>query len=265
MKEILNHISIATEIDADLTHFISDPDFPQYGYGIFQASVLARALSMSTITVIELGVAGGNGLISMEEFARRISPRTSVDIRIVGFDLGSGMPSPVDYRDLPYIWRQGFFKMDQELLRSSLSSSELRLGDVRVSGREFMDEKPPAIGFISFDLDYYSSTSNAMNQLLSGNSERYLPRVLCYFDDTVGSNEEFHSEYTGELLAIREFNNQSMERKLSKINGLRYKVGKFDGPWVEGMYVLHIFDHPRYGEYVFSKNDRQFPLILNES
>ncbi len=41
---------------------------------------------------------------------------------------------------------------------------------------------------------------------------------------------------------------------------MRYKVMPFDGPWVEGAYVLHVFDHPRYGDYVYPSRDRQFDL-----
>ena len=39
---------------------------------------------------------------------------------IYGFDLGTGLPKPKDYRALPYHWREGFFSMDEQNLRSKL-------------------------------------------------------------------------------------------------------------------------------------------------
>src|SRR5690606_4085480 len=39
---------------------------PQYAYGIHRACDLARKLGIPRITAIELGVAGGNGLVAME-------------------------------------------------------------------------------------------------------------------------------------------------------------------------------------------------------
>jgi hypothetical protein len=235
-------------------------DFQQYVYGVVQAASLARQLKLPAMTVLELGVAGGNGLVELERLCPEIGAENQLRIRIVGFDLGSGMPQPVDYRDMPYIWQRGFFKMDEARLRSRLTSAELILGDIAEMGPSFMASIPPPIGFISFDLDYYSSTMAAMRGLLNHAPEFYLPRVFCYFDDTVGPHEELHSEFTGELLAIREFNETGQYRKLAKINGLRYKLLPHEEPWVNGMYVLHIFDHPQYNQYVFTQPDRQFHL-----
>lgn len=239
---------------------VQTSSFPQYAYGILQAAVLAQKLKICSITVAELGVAGGNGLLELDRLGRTIGSEWQVDIKTIGFDLGAGMPEPVDYRDMPYIWQRGFFKMDEELIRSRLASTNLIIGDIAETGSAFMKTSPEPIGFLSFDLDYYSSTVSAMQNLLNDEPERYLPRVFCYFDDTIGFHEEFHSEFTGELLAIREFNNAHQHRKLAKVHGLRYKLLPLEEPWIDAMYVLHMFDHPRYNEYVYSEPDRQFPL-----
>lgn len=237
-------------------------DFHQYAYGVLGAVELAAALGLPDVSLLELGVAGGNGLLELERLATEVEREHSVALRVVGFDLGTGMPPPLDHRDVPYAWREGFFRMDERLLRSRLRRAELVLGEISQTGLDFLAMTPPPIGFISFDLDYYSSTVAAFGALLEGEDlDRYLPRVLCYFDDTVGPHAEMHSEYSGELLAISEFNERHQRRKLARINGLRYKVAPCDGPWVEGMYVLHLFDHPRYDEYVFPVLDRQFPLV----
>lgn len=234
--------------------------FPQYAYGVLQAACLAKMLGITSITTAELGVAGGNGLLELERLSRTVGAQTQVQIRCAGFDLGSGMPLPIDFRDMPYIWQHGFFKMDEDRLRSRLSTAELILGDIAHTGLAFMAGMPPPIGFLSFDLDYYSSTVIAMQTLLNDDHERYLPRVFCYFDDTIGPHEELHSEFTGELLAINEFNATHSHRKLAKIHGLRYKLLPLEQPWIDAMYVLHIFDHPRYNDYVYHEPNRQFPL-----
>jgi hypothetical protein len=99
-----------------------------------------------------------------------------------------------------------------------------------------------------------------MRSMLSAAYDKYLPRVFCYFDDTVGPHEELHSRFTGELLAIDEFNTGSHRRKLAPINGLRHKLKPHDDSWIEGMYALHLFDHARYTDYVYPERDRQFLL-----
>jgi len=243
-------IGIATEDEA----------FPQYGYGMTQAAALAGMLGHSTIAVLELGVAGGNGIVSMEAFAKELKVASGVNIKTHGFDLGSGMPVPIDYRDLPYIWQAEFFKMDEMRLRSRLDTAQLHLGKVKDTIPLFQQSNDVPIGFISFDLDYYSSTADALAALMKQGSAPFLPRVVCYFDDTVGPHHEMHSSFAGELLAIDEFNQLHPNWKLGKLNGLRYKIFPNDGPWVEGIYILHLFDHPDYNRYIYPVAERQFPL-----
>jgi len=238
----------------------SDPEFPQYGYGVVQAAALAGALELPSMSALELGVAGGNGLVALEELSDAHSKPSGVEIAVSGFDLGGGMPPPNDYRDLPYIWREGFFRMDEARLRARLKSADLYIGDITDRAADFKSSNPSPIGFISFDLDYYSATVKAFDALLQCSPEHYLPRVVCYFDDTVGPHHEMHSQFTGELLAIQEFNQASRYRKLDKLNGLRHKVAPIDGPWLEGIFILHLFDHPLYDQYIFPERDRQFPL-----
>lgn len=238
---------------------VADPDFPQYGYGVVQAAALAARLGIPSISVIELGVAGGNGLLRLQALAREHAG-ASTQIDVYGFDLGSGMPAPMDFRDTPYIWQPGFFGMDESALRERLVEAHLLLGDIAATGPRFLAGDPAPIGFISFDLDYYSSTISAMTALLNDAPERYLPRVICYFDDTVGPHHEMHSQFTGELLAISEFNTVTEHRKIAEVRGLRYKLAPHDGSWMPGMHVLHLFDHPRYNDYIYPVADRQFPL-----
>lgn len=234
---------------------------PHYAYAIRQAALQAKALAIPRICAIEFGVAGGTGLRIMEQLAAETGRKVGIGIDVYGFDTGRGQPPPVDYRDCPYIWRAGHFKMEIEKLQSSLTSAKLVIGDVADTVKTFVEEFDPApIGFIAFDLDYYSSTKAAF-QLLEQSNERFLPRVFCYFDDIVGPHFELHCEFTGELLAINEFNCESANKKIARINGFRYKHD-FPADWHTKMHVLHRFDHRKYCDFINPMGDWQMPLRL---
>lgn len=247
--------------DFPVALFEEHSDFPQYVYGMWLAVNEAARLGNSEIGVLELGVAGGNGLVAMERIASALEILTSVRLRIAGFDLGTGMPRPADYRDLPHLWREGFFTMDEARLRGALSRSDLYIGDIQETAADYIKSLSMPVGFISWDLDYYSSTKSAMSALLGGGHECYLPRTVCYFDDTVGPHFEMHSRWLGELRAIEEFNSGETVRKLDRIHGLAAKFNYRVESWVEGIYVLHDFGHPRYADYIYPEADRQFPLV----
>ncbi len=164
---------------------------------MLQAAKLARKLGHQRISSIEFGVAGGNGLIAMEYHAEAVKAETGVEVAVYGFDTGKGMPPPQDYRDLPYLFQPGYFAMDVPKLRARLKFAKLVLGAVEDTLREFAErENPPPIGFISFDLDYYSSTVTAL-KILEIDRRYLLPRVACYFDDMVGDVDWAYSEFTG--------------------------------------------------------------------
>lgn len=232
---------------------------PYYGYCLFQAANEARKLGIKRISTMEFGVAGGHGLINLENHAQEISRITGVEIDVYGFDMGSGLPTPSDYRDLPYIWQKGFYKMDVPALRKKLrSSTKLIIGDTAKTVPQFLKKKVAPIGFIAFDLDFYSSTKEAF-ALLEAEKSKFIPRVFCYFDDIVGTDEEIHSEYAGELLAISEFNKKSNRRKICKINGMFHKR-VIKSTWSDMIFVMHIFDHRLYNQFIFSSEDRQNAL-----
>ena len=96
--------------------------------------------------------------------------------------------------------------MDVDTLRKKLTRAKLVLGDVAETRKSFFHEFNPApIGAILHDLDFYSSTHEAL-KLFDVDAKYFLPRVFMYFDDIKGNNTWLASEYTGELLAINEFN-----------------------------------------------------------
>jgi hypothetical protein len=223
--------------------------YPHYAYGLLQAALQARGLKIPEIAAIEFGVAGGSGLVALERHAADVEELTGVRVRTFGFDTGEGLPSAQDYRDLPYIWKPGYFKMDLDALRARLRRSELILGDVRVTVPDHVERTDvPPLGYVSFDLDYYTSTVSAMG-VLRGSEPTRLPRVFCHFDDIIGTQAELHSRYAGELLAIEEFNEAHAERKLAPINGLRHKRRLYR-PWNDELFVLHDFAHSAYNVHL---------------
>ena len=218
-----------------------------YTWGMAHAAYLAKNLGVSRITAIELGVAGGAGLIAMEHAAGEIEQALGVTVDVVGFDSGSGLPKPQDYRDLPNLWSQGDFVMDEQALRSRLQNAHLILGLVEDTIPRFLASDFAPIGYISFDLDYYSATVAAL-PLLEAPDSHILPRVQCYFDDILGFT---FADFNGERLAIREFNDAHTQRKISPIYGSRFYVPAryINANWTEKLYMAHILDHPRYNDY----------------
>ena len=223
--------------------------YAQYAFGVYWAAVLAARLKIPRISVIELGVAGGRGLVALERASAEIEKALGVGIDVVGFDTGKGMPAAADYRDLPHIWGPGFYKMDAEKLRARLTRAELILGDVGATTTEWMRRPNRApIGFVAFDLDYYSSTKAAF-ALFEGLSSAHLPRVMCYFDDVSALPLGCMNEYVGELLAMREFNESHPDRKVAKIEQLRVHRPRSE-VWQDSMYAFHDFAHPAYNTLV---------------
>jgi hypothetical protein len=220
-----------------------------YLWGTLEGVALAKVLGLPRVSVIEFGVASGRGLLALEAIAAQVEKMVGVAIDVYGFDTGMGLPKPTDYRDIPYMWDEGYFPMDKEKLTRRLQRAQLRLGLVETTVPKFLRSTFAPVAFISFDLDLYTGTQHAL-RLLEASPERLLPRVSCYFDDMMGYG---CNDYTGERLAIGEFNSQHSMRKLSPHYGLRWKVPaqNQNDIWVELMYFAHIFEHPLYGTSAF--------------
>jgi hypothetical protein len=218
---------------------------PHYAYGVNFAADMAKKLGLDAVSVIEFGVAGGRGLLSMEDAAERIGTHHGVKISVWGFDAAVGLPKPVDYRDLPHVWGQGDYVMDVSALKARLRWAQLILGDVSETIPPFLERADvPPIGFISIDLDYYSSTAAAL-KILDGPPDSRLPRVCCYFDDILWPEDACHNEYVGERLAINEYNAQHECSKISKLTDLRW-TQPHAAEWHEQIYIHHDFRHPLY-------------------
>lgn len=219
---------------------------PSYTWGVLQAAHLAKSIGIDRISLVEFGVAGGNGLIALETASQMIEQQFPVGLDVYGFDTGRGLPPPTDWRDLPNIFSQGGYSMDAANLQAKLTRASLILGLIEETLPQFIASKPAPVAFISFDLDLYSSTVQSF-QLLKAPAGLLMPRIHCHFDDILGFT---FGDHNGERLAIAEFNASNHRRKISPIYGLKYFVPRtyFNACWVEQAYMAHILDHPLYNK-----------------
>jgi hypothetical protein len=215
---------------------------PHNAYGLLKAADIAKKCGITEITALEFGVAAGAGLMNMARIAQRVEAATGVRIHLVGFDSGVGMPPPLDYRDHPEMYFTGDFPMDDGKLRSLLPENvELVLGELRDTLPAWIAENPQrTIGYIVMDVDYYSSTVEAL-RILDGKAEKYLPVVVMYFDDI---REDAHNSWCGELLAISEFNARSEWRKIERPEFIDQARVFKRATWLRQIFFCHVFDHP---------------------
>lgn len=90
---------------------------PHYETILLESAKEAKRLGYKEISVLELGVAGGNGIISLENYKKKITKLTGVEINIFGFDYGEGLPYSTNKFDLPFFWSGGDYKIDKEKLK----------------------------------------------------------------------------------------------------------------------------------------------------
>src|SRR6185503_7317687 len=65
---------VSEQINYRLLHLLKkQPDLrPHFGWGVLQAAQLAKSIGIPRISAIEFGVAGGNGLVSLERTAAEV-------------------------------------------------------------------------------------------------------------------------------------------------------------------------------------------------
>ena len=247
-KKIYN-LSIKTLVDLNLS------ERPHYLYCLYHSAILAKKLGIKKISVIEFGVAGGNGIVFLESYQKKIYEEIGVEIEIYGFDLGSGLSKPEDYRDLPYWFKEGFFKMNSEKLNKKLKSAKIIIGDVKITITDFFKQyNPSPIGAIFNDLDYYTSTKNSFEIFKNGNDNYYLPRIFCYFDDVIGTEREMYGTFNGELLAIQEFNDENKNKKIV-LNQCLISQEKISYKFQ--IYYYHNFQHKDYNKFIYDEEQSE--------
>jgi hypothetical protein len=213
---------------------------PQHAYALFTAADAARALNIGTVTVIEFGVAAGTGLVNLSEIAARITDSTGINFRIVGFDTGSGLPSPRDYRDHPDLFHEGDFPMGAALPAQLPDGVELVIGDLSETMPTLVTSPAAPLGVVILDVDYYWSSKAAL-EILDRPPTHYLPCVQMYIDDIA---LERHNPWCGEWLAIREFNRDHEMRKIGRDEFLVTRRLFKHAKWIQHMHVCHVLDHP---------------------
>jgi hypothetical protein len=218
---------------------ISSRPYPQYLNGVLLAAQQAVQQKVDEISVVEFGVAGGNGLVALQEEAAAVEKETNVRIKVFGFDNGAlGLPAFVgDHRDHPDVWEPGDYPMDEAKLRARLSSrTTLILGNVADTVPAFVAKGlAPPIGFISIDVDLYSSTIRALD-ILSLPGSKVLHRVFIYFDDI---ELTFCHKFAGELLAIDDFNRANERIKIDQLRGFANNRPFPEKQYLKMMYVAH--------------------------
>jgi hypothetical protein len=110
------------------------------------------------------------------------------------------------------------------------------------------------LGFVSVDVDYYSSSIEILNHL-SG-SANILPISSFYFDDL---KRYLTPDCVGEQAAIDEFN-LSSSCKLMQDGWLVEERAFPNAGWLSRMYSLYAFQHPRMSEKI-ERNAMRLDLI----
>jgi hypothetical protein len=233
---------------------------------VAQAAAEAHGLGFDRMAAIEFGVAGGNGLLELEAICDYIESKplgkgilelesanahipssARMNFDVYGFDNGEGLPKPTDYRDTPYRWDAGWYKMDVEGLKKKLRRSKLVIGNVAETVPAFIERDLSCpIGAVMFDLDYYSSTRDALAIFSQTPPELRLPRVFCYFDDISGIED------VGAMRAIIEFNDAHANMKIRVRPYWQYNPNPYIIGWK--LFEFHQFDHPLYNKLVRSEN-----------
>lgn len=229
--------SYTRKIDWDLVYK------QQYAYGVLKAARLAQFRGVRGVTLVEMGVASGAGLLNLADIAAHVGGELGVQFHVYGFDSGCGMPPARDYRDHPEYYGEGDFPMDAEALEAALPpNARLILGDLDVTIPPFLRSLPrdEPIGFVAVDVDYHSSTVSAL-KLLTGDAELYLPTTVLYFDDIIFDG---HNRWQGQLLAIEEFNDTHERRKIEPARFLPCRRIFKNAIWLHQIYSLHVLDHP---------------------
>jgi hypothetical protein len=145
--------------------------------------------------------------------------------------------------------------MHRETLEPKLKRAKLVIGAVEdTCATFFRDYSPAPIGCVFHDLDFYSSTSEALT-LFDADASHFLPRVFMYFDDIIGDDVWLCNEYTGERLSIAEFNQNHGTQKICK--NYYWRARHPTVSWSYQIYIYHDFKHPRYQHFIADKEQNR--------
>jgi len=214
-----------------------------YALGLQIAARYAKTFGYDRFTAIEFGVAGGNGLLALANHAKKLQAVTGVKVETVGFDYGSGLPPATDWRDAPWLYNPGDYPCDIPKLVSRLNGrAELVLGDIADTFPRWLMDAHAPIGFMSIDVDYYSSTAGILNALQHCAPTCLLPISSFYLDDILCFGVP---RCTGEFAAAQEFNSVCANRRFIDAAEWIALQRPFRPLWLKRMFDLYCFDHPK--------------------
>ena len=217
-----------------------------YALGILMAAHQAKELNYKKISIIELGCWNLEGLIDIENYIHDIKKFIDIDFNVYGFELGTGhIEEETDPRNRLYDLSGGNYAFKKKDNLKKLTISKLILGDVKDTVPKFLEEghlDDAPLGFIIFDLGFYSSAKNAL-QLLKSDSKRYLPRSIIYSD-----NNYFVLKNEADKAAFAEFNLEG-GKTISPIGELAEQLSLSWNKWIflgKRMYMLSDLKHEKY-------------------
>jgi hypothetical protein len=217
--------------------------YSQYATGLQVACRYAADFAEKEITAIEFGVAGGNGLVALAGHAQQIKRKTGVEVNVVGFDSGVGLPAVVDWRDAPWVYSPGDYPGDLAALEKCLAGrATLVLGDIRDTFSRWLCVEHKPVGFIAIDVDYYSSTVAILDALASCDAYALLPIASVYLDDILCFGVP---RCTGELAAVAEFNRNNPTRQFDRADWVSEFRPYREALWLKRLFDLYCFDHPK--------------------
>ena len=131
----------------------------------------------------------------------------------------------------------GDYPMELDKLRPLLESrTKLVIGDVRDTVPAFVANALTApIGFVAIDVDFYSSTRDAL-KILSLPNRKCLIRTVIYLDDV---ETMMYHRFAGELLAVEEFNQVNAGVKIDRWRGIRRNRPFPENGWYDHMWVAY--------------------------
>jgi hypothetical protein len=238
VKEFKDIDNVAAKI------FNDEIDRPAYAFGLWLATLQAKELGIDRLSVFEFGVATGAGLINLCNICEIMTKSTDMQYDIYGFDSDIGMPAlSGGYKDHPELWHEGQFLVDHDAIREKLpENAKLISGDIATTLGPFCEEflSPEApVGFVSVDVDLYSSTLSVFELFKQENPEIYLPVSIMYLDDI--NDLLTNNSWCGEMLAVREWNEQ---HELRKMEEMRIRQNHSPAGWHDHIYGYHVLDHP---------------------
>jgi len=155
---------------------------PHYETLIYESSKNAVKLGYDEINIIELGVAGGDGIKTLVKYKKKVEKILKIKINIIGFDTGTGLPDTNYKQDLPFFWMKGdYTNQNLSNLEKEFTNVKIYQGNISSTLDKFINNNKKKIGLIIFDLDLYSSTKLFLNKIYELSKENLLHYLYFLF------------------------------------------------------------------------------------